>query len=58
MGWEWKTAPVYPGVELDLGDFGYIPSTKGKYLYYATKLIPNKDFSRIKEQTWEIMIIY
>ena len=49
---EWKTVPVYPGVELDLGDIGYIPSTKGKYLYYDTKLIPNKDFSRIREQTW------
>lgn len=51
MGWKWKTAPVYPGVELDLGDIGYIPSTKEKYLYYAAKLIPNKDFSRIREQT-------
>lgn len=51
MGWEWKTAPVYPGVELDLGDVGYIPSTKEKYLYYAAELIPNKDFSRIREQT-------
>ena len=52
MGWEWKTAPVYPGVELDLGDIGYIPSTKEKYLYYATELIPDKDFSRIREQTY------
>ena len=52
MPWKWKTAPVYPGVELDLGDIGYIPSTKGKYLYCAAKLIPNKDFSRIREQTW------
>ena len=51
MGWDWKTVPVYPGVELDLGDISYIPSTKEKYLYYDAKLIPNKDFSRIREQT-------
>lgn len=51
MGWKWRTTPVYPGVELDLGDISYIPSTKGKYLYHSNELIPDKDFNRIKEQT-------
>lgn len=53
MGWEWRTTPVYPGVELDLGDTSYIPSTKGKFLYHSNELIPDKDFNRIREQTQE-----
>lgn len=52
MGWKWKTTPVYPGVVLDLGDTSYTPSTKEKDLYLSNKLIPQKDFNRIKEQTW------
>lgn len=51
MAWKWKTAPVYPGVKLDLGDTSYIPSTKGKNLYYSNELIPDKDLNRIREQT-------
>lgn len=47
----WKTAPVYPGVKLDLGDTSYILSTKGKNLYYSNELIPDKDLNRIEEQT-------
>lgn len=45
------TAPVYPGVVLDLGDTSYTPSTKEKDLYLSNELIPQKDFNRIKEQT-------
>lgn len=48
----WKTTPVYPGVVLDLGDTSYTPSTKEKDLYLSNELIPQKDFNRIKEQTW------
>lgn len=51
MAWKWKTAPVYPGVNLDLGDTSYTPSTKEKDLYISNELIPDKDFNRIKKQT-------
>lgn len=51
MAWKWKTAPVYPGVDLDLVDTSYTPGTKEKDVYHANELIPNKDFNRIKEQT-------
>ena len=51
MGWEWETAPVYPGVELDLGDTYYIPSNNAKGIYHYTELIPNSDYDRINKQT-------
>ena len=51
MGWKWKTAPVYPGVTLDLGDTNYTPGTNRKGIYIANELIPDKDLDRIKEQT-------
>lgn len=51
MAWKWKTAPVYPGVKLDLGDTYYIPSNNERGMYSSNKLIPNKDFNRIIEQT-------
>ncbi len=47
----WRTTPVYPGVELDLGDTSYTPATKEKDLYHSNELIPIRDFNRIKEQT-------
>ena len=47
----WKPAPVYPGVSLDLGDTGYTPGTNSKYVYYSNKLIPDSDYDRINEQT-------
>lgn len=48
---DWKTAPVYPGAPLDLGDFEYTPGNNSKSLYYSTKLIPDSDFYRINKQT-------
>ena len=51
MAWKWKTAPVYPGVSLDLGDADYTPGTNSKYIYYSNKLIPDSDYDRINEQT-------
>ena len=51
MGWKWRTTPVYPGVDLDLVDTSYTPGTKEKDIYHSRKLIPDKDFNRIKEQT-------
>lgn len=51
MAWKWKTAPVYPGVKLDLGDTYYIPSNNERGMYSSNKLIPDKDFNRIIEQT-------
>lgn len=47
----WNTAPVYPGVWLDLGDTAYEPGTGKKHLYRDIKLIPDKDKSRINKQT-------
>lgn len=47
----WKTAPVYPGADLDLVDTSYTPGTKEKDLYHSNELIPQKDFNRISEQT-------
>ena len=52
MAWKWKTAPVYPGVKLDLGDTYYIPSNNKKGMYGSKKLISDEDLNRIKEQTW------
>lgn len=49
MAWKWKTAPVYPGVELDLGDTSYTPGNNSKDVYRFTELIPNSD--RINKQT-------
>lgn len=51
MGWKWRTTPVYPGVDLDLVDTSYTPSTKEKDVYHSRELIPDRDFNRIKEQT-------
>lgn len=47
----WKTAPVYPGVELDLGDTSYTPGNNSKDVYRSTELIPNSDYDRINKQT-------
>lgn len=47
----WKTAPVYPGVPMDLGDIEYTPGDNSKSLYISTKLIPDSDFYRINKQT-------
>lgn len=49
MGWKWKTAPVYPGVPIDLGDTYYIPGTNKKGIYYTTKL-DNDDYDRLWDQ--------
>lgn len=53
MSWEWKTAPVYPGVPFDLGDTYYNPSTNRKGMYHSTKLILDSDnaYDRINKQT-------
>ena len=51
MGWKWKTAPVYPGVTLNLGDTYYRPGIRGKGVIYSGDLIPDEDINRIKEQT-------
>lgn len=51
MGWKWRTTPVYPGVDLNLVDTSYTPGTKKKDVYHARKLIPDRDFIKIKEQT-------
>lgn len=50
MTWKWKTAPVYPGVEPDLGDTSYTPGNS-KDVYRSTELIPNSDYDRINKQT-------
>lgn len=47
----WKTAPVYPEVELDLGDTSYTPGNNSKDVYRSTELIPNSDYDRINKQT-------
>ena len=51
MAWKWKTAPVYPGVTLDLGDISYTPGNNSKDVRRSTKLIPNSDYDRINKQT-------
>lgn len=51
MVWKWKTALVYPGVELDLGDTSYTPGNNSKDVYRSTELIPNSDYDRINKQT-------
>ena len=51
MGWKWRTTPVYPGVDLDLGDRYYIPGTRESGIVYSQSLIPDEDINRIKEQT-------
>ena len=48
---EWKTAPVYPGVTLNLGDTYYTPGTRAKGVLYSGDLIPDKDINRINKQT-------
>lgn len=51
MGWKWKTAPVYPGVPLDLGDTFYNPSTNSRSVYYSAELIPDSDMERLYKET-------
>lgn len=51
MAQKWKTAPVYPGVPLSLGDTEYIPGNNSKGIYYSRQLIPDSDFYRINKQT-------
>ena len=51
MAYKWKTAPVYPGVPLSLGDTEYIPGNNSKGIYYSRQLIPDSDFYRINKQT-------
>ena len=51
MGWKWKTAPVYPGVDLNLGDTYYRPGIRGKGVIYSRDLIPDEDINRIDKQT-------
>lgn len=51
MAYKWKTTPVYPGVDLDLGDRYYIPGTRESDIVYSQNLIPDEDINRIKEQT-------
>lgn len=51
MAWKWKTAPVYPGVELDLGDTSYTPGNNSKDVYRSTELIPISDYDRINKWT-------
>lgn len=53
MGWKWKTAPVYLGFPLELGDTYYNPSTNRKGMYYSKKLIldSDNDYDRINKQT-------
>lgn len=51
MTWKWKTTPVYPGVDLDLGDRYYTPGTRESGIVYSQNLIPDEDINRIKEQT-------
>ena len=46
---EWKTAPVYPGVTLNLGDTYYTPGTRAKGVLYSGDLIPDKDINRINK---------
>lgn len=47
----WKTAPVYPGVPLELGDRYYTPGTKDNGVIYSKDLIPDEDINRINKQT-------
>lgn len=49
---DWKTAPTYPGSTLTLSkDTHYVPGTRSRIIDYSAKLIPDKDFDRIGEQT-------
>lgn len=51
MAWKWKTAPVYPGVPLELGDRYYTPGTEDSGTIYSEDLIPREDLNRINKQT-------
>lgn len=51
MAQKWKTAPVYPGVTLDLGDRYYTPGTRESSIVYSQNLIPDEDINRINKQT-------
>lgn len=51
MSWKWKTAPVYPGVPLELGDRYYTPGTRDNEIIYSRDLIPHEDINRINKQT-------
>ena len=50
MAREWKPAPVYPGVPLELGDRYYTPGTEERGIIYSTDLIPREDINRISKQ--------
>lgn len=47
----WKTAPVYPGAPLYLGDRYYVPGTRESDIIFSTNLIPEEDINRINKQT-------
>lgn len=51
MAWKWKTAPVYPGVTLYLGDRYYTPGTRESGIVYSKNLISDEDINRIDKQT-------
>ena len=51
MAWKWKTAQVYPGVPLELGDRYYTPGTEDNGTIYSKDLIPREDLNRINKQT-------
>lgn len=51
MVWKWKTAPVYPGATLELGDRYYTPGTEDNGIIYSKDLIPREDINRINKQT-------
>lgn len=51
MAQKWKTAPVSPGVTLDLGDRYYTPGTRESGIVYSQNLIPDEDINRINKQT-------
>ena len=50
MAQKWKTAPVYPGVTLSLGDRYYTPGTEDTGVIYSSNLIPREDINRINKQ--------
>lgn len=45
----WKTAPVYPGAWLYVGDRSYEPGTKTVGLIYDNTVISEEDINRINE---------
>ena len=49
MAWKWKTAQVYPGVPLELGDRYYTPGTEDNGTIYSKDLISREDLNRINK---------